>query len=79
MNRPVYICVSQYSDELQAGAMLVAADESYTYLGGGALELPPILSALGSLHQEIIYCLEFPGGGEPDEWIRRSLAYLRDL
>jgi hypothetical protein len=48
----------------------------YTYLGGGAMELHPILDALDGLPQELIYCFEFPGMGESDERIRKSLAYL---
>jgi sugar phosphate isomerase/epimerase len=50
----------------------------HAYLGGGAMDLQPLLDALDELPQALIYCLEFPGGGEPDDRIRKSLAYLRD-
>ena len=40
------------------------------------MSLPPILDALDSLSQEMIYCFEFPGGGNPDERITKSLAFL---
>jgi sugar phosphate isomerase/epimerase len=53
-------------------------DAPHAYLGGGAMELHPILDALDGLSQEMIYCFEFPGGGEPDERIRKSLAFVRD-
>jgi sugar phosphate isomerase/epimerase len=53
-------------------------DGPHTYLGGGVMDLGPILDELDRLSQEMTYCFEFPGGGEPDERIRRSLAYLRD-
>jgi hypothetical protein len=42
------------------------------------MALRPILDALDALPHSLIYCLEFPGGGEPDERIRNSLRYLRD-
>jgi sugar phosphate isomerase/epimerase len=48
-----------------------------TYLGGGTLPLPDILDALDRLPQRVIYCFEFRGGGEPEERIKRSLAYLQ--
>jgi len=47
-------------------------------LGEGTMALSPILDALDALPQDMIYCFEFPGGGEPDERIRKSLAYVRD-
>jgi hypothetical protein len=48
----------------------------HTYLGGGMMSLGPILAELDSLPQEMIYCFEFPGGGDPDGRIVESLAYL---
>jgi sugar phosphate isomerase/epimerase len=49
---------------------------AHAHLGGGAMALQPILAELESLPQDMIYCFEFPGGGEPEERIRKSLAYL---
>mgnify|MGYP001073464645 CR=1 FL=1 len=51
---------------------------AHTYLGGGTMPLHPILDALDALPQEMIYCFEFAGEGQPDERIRKSLAYLRE-
>ena len=48
-----------------------------TYLGGGTLPLSDILDALDRLPQRIIYCFEFRSGGEPEERIKKSLAYLQ--
>jgi len=49
---------------------------AHTYLGGGTMLLQPILAALDGLPQDMIYCFEFSGGGDPDGRIRKSLAYL---
>lgn len=49
-----------------------------TYLGGGTAPMADIINALEALPQPVIYCFEFVGGGEPDERIRKSLAYLRN-
>jgi hypothetical protein len=38
--------------------------------------LPAILAELDNLPQEMIYCFEFSGGGDPDGRITKSLAYL---
>ena len=57
---------------------LTVAEGTHAYLGGGAMALHPILDALDALPQEMTYCFEFPGGGEPDERIRKSLAYVRE-
>lgn len=48
-----------------------------TYLGGAALPLPAILDELDRLPQRVFYIFEFGGGGNPDDRITRSLAYLR--
>ncbi|MEM7029418.1 MAG: sugar phosphate isomerase/epimerase family protein [Chloroflexota bacterium] len=48
-----------------------------TYLGGGSLSMDEIVAALDALPQQIYYCFEFRGGGEPDQRIEKSLAYLR--
>ena len=48
----------------------------HAYLGGGIMSLRPILAELDGLPQEMIYCFEFPGGGDPDGRIKKSLAYL---
>jgi hypothetical protein len=45
-------------------------------LGGGALPLDAIFAELDRLPQQIIYCFEFVGGGDPDARIAKSLAYL---
>jgi len=50
-----------------------------TYLGGGSLPLRDALTELARLAQPIIYCFEFPGGGDPAGRIQKSLAYLRAL
>ncbi len=51
--------------------------DSTTYLGGGTMPLPAIMSALNALPQEIIYCFEFAGGGEPEKRIAESVKYLQ--
>lgn len=53
------------------------ADDRPTYLGGGSLPLPAILDELDRLPQPVLYCFEFPGGGDPERRIEESLAYLR--
>ena len=35
-------------------------------------------AALDALPQRIIYCFEFPGGDDPDDRIRRGLAFMVD-
>jgi sugar phosphate isomerase/epimerase len=52
-------------------------DGDLTYLGGGTLPMRDILDALDRLPQQIIYCFEFRGGGDPDGRIEKSIAYLR--
>jgi sugar phosphate isomerase/epimerase len=48
----------------------------HAYLGGGTMSLRAILDELDRLPQDMIYCFEFPGGGDPEGRIRKSLAYL---
>jgi len=48
-----------------------------TYLGGGQSPMHDIVAALNALPQPILYCFEFVGGGEPDERVKKSLAYLK--
>ncbi|HMN29107.1 MAG TPA: TIM barrel protein [Caldilineaceae bacterium] len=50
-----------------------------TYLGGSGRDLTPVFAAFERLPQRIIYCFEFGGGGDPEEGIRRSMAYLQAL
>ena len=52
-------------------------DNDLTYLGGGALPMADIIAALDRLPQRILYCFEFRGGGDPEERIKKSLAYLQ--
>ena len=56
---------------------LGSTSDATTYLGGGAMPMPEIMTALDALPQRVIYCFEFTGGGEPDERITKSLAYLQ--
>ncbi|MDQ2785095.1 MAG: sugar phosphate isomerase/epimerase [Chloroflexota bacterium] len=48
-----------------------------TYLGGASLPLPAILDAFDRLPQRLLLIFEFGGGDDPDDRIRRSIAYLR--
>jgi sugar phosphate isomerase/epimerase len=50
-----------------------------TYLGGSGRDLGPVFAAFDRLPQRIIYCFEFRGGGDPEEGIRHSVAYLQAL
>lgn len=50
-----------------------------TSLGSGAMPMREIVPALEALPQQITYCFEFVGGGEADERIKKSIAYLRDF
>ena len=45
--------------------------------GEGDLPITEIFAALDALPQRIIYCFEFPGGDDPDDRIRRGLAFMR--
>jgi len=46
-------------------------------LGDGVLPLGAIIDALDRLPQRLLSIFEFGGGGDPDDRITRSLAYLR--
>jgi sugar phosphate isomerase/epimerase len=46
--------------------------------GEGDLPLKEIFAAIDELSQRIVYCFEFPGGNDPDDRIKRGLAFMRD-
>ena len=46
--------------------------------GEGDLPMVEIFAALDALPQRIIYCFEFPGDDDPDDRIRRGLAFMRN-
>ena len=46
--------------------------------GEGDLPMKEIFAALDALPQRIIYCFEFPGGDDPDDRIRRGLAFMEN-
>lgn len=48
-----------------------------TYLGGGALPLAEILAEVDKLPQTVLHGLEFEGGEDPDDRVRKSVAFLR--
>lgn len=48
-----------------------------TYLGGGGQDLAAVFAEFDRLPQRIIYCLEFRGGQDAEERIRRSLDWLQ--
>ena len=54
------------------------AEERLTFLGGGTLPMDSIMAELDALPQQIIYCFEFRGGGDPEDRIKKSLAYVRN-
>ncbi|MEE2753624.1 MAG: sugar phosphate isomerase/epimerase family protein [Candidatus Latescibacterota bacterium] len=45
--------------------------------GEGGLDMKTIFGAIDALPQRIVYCFEFPGGDEPDDRIKRGLAFMR--
>lgn len=47
-------------------------------LGEGNMPLRDIFGALDALPQDVIYCFEFGGGGEPDARLTRSVAFLKN-
>jgi sugar phosphate isomerase/epimerase len=55
-----------------------AADSGSTALGDGTLPLAAIMSELDRLPQRLLYIFEFGGGADPDDWIARSIAYLKN-
>jgi sugar phosphate isomerase/epimerase len=50
-----------------------------TYLGNGTLPLKEIIAALDSAGRAIPFCFEFPGEGDPEAGIRKSLEFLAKL
>lgn len=50
-----------------------------TYLGNGTLPLKEIMAALDATGQSVPFCFEFPGGGDPEGSIRKSLEFLVSL
>jgi sugar phosphate isomerase/epimerase len=50
-----------------------------TYLGNGTLPLRDIIGALDATGKRIPLCFEFPGEGDPEGSIRKSLAFLARL
>jgi sugar phosphate isomerase/epimerase len=49
-----------------------------TYLGGGTLPLREILAALDKTGRSFLFCLEYPGAGDPEGGLVKSRAYLAD-
>jgi len=47
-----------------------------TYLGNGELPLREILAALDATGKVVPFCFEFPGEGDPEAAIRKSIAWL---
>jgi sugar phosphate isomerase/epimerase len=47
-----------------------------TYLGNGELRLREILRALDATGKPAPFCLEFPGEGDPEGAIQKSLSWL---
>ncbi len=50
-----------------------------TYLGAGTLPYRDILAALEESGQDFPLCFEFGGGDDPEETIRKSLAFLKSI
>ncbi len=50
-----------------------------TYLGNGSLPLREIIGALDATGKTVPFCLEFPGGDDPEGSIRKSLEFLKTL
>jgi sugar phosphate isomerase/epimerase len=50
-----------------------------TYLGNGTLPLKDIIGALDATGKRIPLCFEFPGEGDPEGSIRKSLKFLAAL
>lgn len=50
-----------------------------TYLGNGSLPLQGIVAALDATGKRFPFCLEFPGEGDPEGGIRKSLELLATL
>ena len=50
-----------------------------TYLGNGSLPLKEIISALDATGKRFPVCFEFPGEGDPEGAIRKSLEFMATL
>jgi sugar phosphate isomerase/epimerase len=50
-----------------------------THLGNGTLPLKDIIGALDATGKRIPWCFEFPGEGDPEGGIRKSLSFLAAL
>lgn len=50
-----------------------------TYLGNGTLSLSDIVAALDATGKRPPFCFEFPGEGDPEGAIRKSLEFLATL
>ena len=50
-----------------------------TYLGDGTLPLKDVIAALDATGNRPPFCFEFPGGGDPEGAIRKSLEFLATL
>ncbi len=60
-------------------AVRVADGWHATFLGEGGLPLKEILAALDATGKSVPFCLEFPGGEDPEGAIRQSLEFLKAL
>jgi sugar phosphate isomerase/epimerase len=50
-----------------------------TYLGNGTLPLKEIIAALDATGKRFPFCFEFPGEGDPEGAIRKSLEFMATL
>lgn len=50
-----------------------------TYLGNGILPLKEIIAALDATGKRFPFCFEFPGEGDPEGAIRKSLEFMAKL
>ena len=50
-----------------------------TYLGNGSLPLQDIIGALDATGKRVPFCFEFPGEGDPEGAIRKSLEFMAKL
>ena len=50
-----------------------------TYLGNGTLALKEIVAALDATGKAVPFCFEFPGEGDPEGAIRKSLEFMATL
>jgi sugar phosphate isomerase/epimerase len=60
-------------------ARKTAAGWQSTYLGDGTLPMKEIIGALDATGKAVPFCLEFPGGADPEGSIRKSLEFLATL